>query len=241
MDLIEASDYADLSSRAADIVERTVRAVPDASLVLATGATPMKLYADLVERRTATDYARVRVFQLDDYLNISRDDPRSLYRWMRQAVLEPLNISDQRVTSLDGGEADAPKRCSDYEAAVERAGGIELSILGLGPNGHLGFNEPPSGPDERTRVVRLAEASIQSNAAYWGGRDRVPTLAITAGMRVLLHARRTLLLVSGENKRSILQRVLNGPIGPHVPASYLRQTGGVCLIADRAALGGSAT
>src|SRR5205807_8145018 len=121
------------------------------------------------------------------------------------------------------------------------AGGYDLSVLGLGPNGHLGFNEPPCDAEVPTRMVELTEASIESNTHYWGGRERVPRRAVTAGMAQLLAARQTLLVVSGAHKREILLRAVIGPITPDVPASYLQQVANVTVLADRAAWSGPVT
>jgi glucosamine-6-phosphate deaminase len=237
MRLISTEDYDALSSLGADLVVNTITEKPDATLILATGNTPMGMYAELARRYTAGsfDTSQLRVFQLDAYLGLNEDDERSLFGWMKRTFLDPLEIPRDRVVSLPGKSADPARACQEYEEAVQAAGGIDLSVLGLGPNGHLGFNEPPSEPNAPTRVVDLTEASIASNASYWGGPTRVPRRAITAGMTVLLAARATLLLVSGEHKRKILDRTVNGPLTPDVPASYLRSAQNVTILTDRAA------
>ena len=138
------------------------------------------------------------------------------------------------------GCPDAPDpegACRAYDRALQAAGGFDLAVLGLGPNGHLGFNEPPCGREAPTRVVSLTPQSVESNARYWGGPEQVPRRALTAGMAVLLTARRILLLAAGESKADILRRTLEGPINPDVPASYLQTVPGVTVIADRAAAG----
>ncbi|HET7095242.1 MAG TPA: 6-phosphogluconolactonase, partial [Thermomicrobiales bacterium] len=151
--------------------------------------------------------------------------------------LTPWRVPPQQVTRLPSRSDDFTAACGAYEAALEAAGGLDLCILGIGPNGHLGFNEPPVARDAPTRVVELTPASIASNAAYWGGADQVPRRAITAGMRVILSARQTILLASGEHKRDILRQALTGPVTPDVPASYLQTIDGVSVYADRAAAG----
>ncbi len=236
---IIAEDYDALSRIAADIVSDLVRAHPRTSLIVPTGETPLGLYRALAARRRrgAFDASHLRVFQLDDYLGLNDDDPRSLYRWMKTAFLDPLGVPDTHVIRLRGNTPDPDATCRAYEAAVREAGGIDLAVLGLGPNGHLGFNEPPISPDAPTRRVVLTPASVESNARYWGGRDRVPTAALTAGMDVLLAARRTLLIVSGAHKRDIVRRAVRGPITPDVPASYLQRAANVTILADKAAWG----
>jgi glucosamine-6-phosphate deaminase len=236
--IIKVDDYDAVSRAGADLVAGVIAARPDATVVLATGETPMGMYRELALRkaRGELDAARLRVFQLDAYLGLTANDRRSLYRWMKESFLDPLGVSDARVVRLRGDAPDPAAACRAYDAAVRAAGGIDLAVLGLGLNGHLGFNEPPAAPDAPTRVVDLTEESVESNARYWGGRDLVPRRAMTAGMAVLLAARQTLLVVSGERKREILRRTIAGPIGPGVPASYLRGAAEVTIIADRAAL-----
>lgn len=239
MNLITVDTYADLNRVAAERMAAIVAEKPDASMVLATGNTPMGAYAELARMRAAGgfDASRIRPFQLDAYLGIAIDDDRSLYGWLKKSFLDPLGIAQSRVVMLPDDTNDPEGACAAYDAAVAAIGCFDLSVLGLGPNGHLGFNEPPSPADAPTRRIALTEASLDSNAGYWGGRDRVPREAITCGMRQLLAARETLLLVSGAHKRKILEATLNGPITPDIPASLLRLAQNITVIADRAAAG----
>jgi glucosamine-6-phosphate deaminase len=237
--LLVTMDYAGLSRAGADLIADVIRAKPTAAIVLAAGNTPMGVYGELALRRQRgeIDTSRLRIFQLDAYLGLTADDPRSLYGWLARAVLEPLGIPEANVVRLPGDTPDPQAVCHAYGQAIRAAGGLDLAVLGLGPNGHLGFNEPPSDASAPTRVVQLTEASIQSNARYWGRADQVPRAAITAGMDVLLAARRALLLVSGDHKRTIVHRTVSGPIDPRVPASYLQSVAGTTVIVDRAAWG----
>lgn len=241
MRLIVTDDYAALSRAGADLLVTLIAAKPTATTVLATGETPLGAYAELAARhgRGEIDASRLRAVQLDEYLGLAPDDRRSLYGWMRRAFLDPLGIAPATVVRLHGDAGDPLAACRVYDAAVRAAGGLDLAVLGLGPNGHLGFNEPPAGPDVPTRVVSLSEESVRSNARYWGGRDQVPRAALTAGMSTLLAARQTVLLVSGAHKRAILHRVMAGPVTPDVPASYLQRASNVTVIADAAAWGSS--
>jgi glucosamine-6-phosphate deaminase len=237
MRLMVVEDEAALARAGADLVGAAIATRPQAAVLVATGRTPMGMYRELAQRRQRgeLDTTGLRVFQLDDYLGLPADDRRSLYRWMKSAFLDPLGIPESRVVRLPGDAPDPPAACLAYELAVREAVGIDLSILGLGPNGHLGFNEPGSDPQAPTRVVELTEASVASNATYWGGTHLVPRRALTAGMTVLLAARQTVLVVSGEHKRQVLRRVVEGPPTPDVPASYLRLAPRVTVLADRAA------
>ena len=216
MHLLVVEDYDALSQMAARLLDDALRAQPHASLVLPTGNTPLGLYRELaaLHARGAFDTARLRVFQLDEYLGVAPDDPRSFYRWIRRVVLDPLGISEERVVRLRGDAPDPDAACRAYDAAVRDAGGFDLVVLGLGGNGHLGFNEPPADPASPTRV---------------------PSYAVTCGMANILAARRKLLLVSGAEKRDALRRALDGPVSPESPASYLQHSGHVTVIADAAA------
>ena len=237
LQLLVAEDYDALSKTGADLVVKLFQEKPDAAVVVATGNTPMGLYRELAAAYAsgAFNSRKLRVFQLDAYLGLTPDDPRSLNRWTKDAFLTPLKIDARQVVELPGDSPDPEATCRAYDEAVEQAGGFDLAILGLGPNGHLGFNEPPSRATDKTRVVDLTEESIISNAQYWGGRDRVPRQALTAGMDILLAAKKILLLVSGVHKHDILQKTLEEPITPEVPASYLRNSRDVTVLVDRAA------
>jgi len=232
---VVTADYEALSAAAADAIAATVERTPDALLLLATGDTPMGAYRVLAERRArgALDTSRLRVAQLDEYAGLAHGDRRSLYGWMERSFLEPLSIAAAGTIRLDASLPPAVA-CQAYDAAVAAAGGFELAILGLGPNGHLGFNEPPVARDAPTRLVPLTPESIVSNARYWGDEDDVPREALTCGMASMLAARQILLVVSGPHKREILSRTLDEAPSAEVPASWLQDApGDVVVLADR--------
>jgi glucosamine-6-phosphate deaminase len=239
LDHVIARDYEDLSTIAAALIARAIRDRPEASIVAATGNSPIGTYRELAQRfrEGELDPSRIRLFQLDEYVGVDADDHRSLYRWLESCLLDPLLIPPERTVRLRGDAADLCDARTTYERAVREAGGFDLAILGLGPNGHLGFNEPPSDPASRTRLVELTPETLRSNAGYWGDGAVVPRLALTAGMDLLLASRRIVVVVSGAQKREILRRVLHGQLSPETPASYLRAAPSVILVADRAAAG----
>jgi glucosamine-6-phosphate deaminase len=237
MELSIVDDYDALSRAGARWLIEAIREQPDAALVAATGHTPMGMYIELAQRRLRDpfDTSQLRVFQLDAYVGLAPNDHRALFNWTRRSFIEPLRIAEANVVRLAGDASDLWEACRCYEAAVYEVGGFDVSILGLGPNGHLGFNEPPSPPDAPTRVVDLTPESIESNARYWGGEEQVPRQALTCGMDLLLAARQTLLVVSGAHKHKILHRTLEGSQTPDVPASYLQSALNVTVLVDRAA------
>jgi glucosamine-6-phosphate deaminase len=224
---------------AADSIAELIERSPRAAVVVATGRTPVPTYAKLADRsREGLPTRDLRVFQLDEYVGVHPDDDRSLGGWMDRIFVEPMGIAATTAVRLDGIAEDLPAACAAYDDAVKRAGGFDLAILGLGPNGHLGFNEPPSDDRSATRVVELSPRSVTSNAEYWG-RELVLTHALTAGLALLLAARTVVLLVTGEAKRDILRDTVAGPVTPAVPASFLQRHPDARLFADRAAWGGS--
>jgi glucosamine-6-phosphate deaminase len=238
LEILVLDDYAALSRAAAQRMAALIRATPALALLPATGDTPMLAYQELARLRTqdgGLETTRVRVFQLDEYVGLSPDDRRSLFGWMMRALVEPLHIPAAQVVRLPGDARDPAAAARNFDRAVTAAGGFDLAVLGLGPNGHLGFNEPPAAPDSPSRVVALSEASLESNARYWGGRENVPAQALTAGLGQLLGARQILLLVSGAHKHDILHRTVSGAITPDVPSSFLQNAPQATVLADRAA------
>jgi glucosamine-6-phosphate deaminase len=235
MRTVVVEDYDALSLAAADAIAAVLERRPDALLLLATGDTPMGAYRELADRRRRgeVDTSQLRAAQLDEYAGLPPGDRRSLYGWMESSFLEPLGIPEDRTIRLD---ASLPPdvACRRYDAAVAAAGGFDLAVLGLGPNGHLGFNEPPIERYAPTRLVPLTPASIRSNARYWGDEGDVPREALTCGLASMLMAREILLVVSGGSKREILRGTLAPPPTCAVPASWLQQAeGDVIVLADR--------
>lgn len=237
LSIVVVANPEELACAGADLVADELAANPAAGIVVPTGRTPLGLYRELAHRREAgaLDVSAATIFQLDEYLGIGHEDRRTLFGWMDRSFLSPLAIPGTHVVRLPT-EGDIEAACAAHDREVRARGGYGLAILGLGMNGHLGFNEPPAGPDAPTREVMLSAASIASNAGYWGGEpDDVPRRAVTIGLGPLLAARKILLLVAGAEKRSTVHRMLHGPATPEVPASFLRQAGDVTIVLDEAA------
>jgi len=239
METIITKDYADMSRVAADWVVAAINAKPDSTLVFPTGKTPEGMYHELIVRyqQGAFDPSALRVFVLDEYVGVTHDDFRSLYGWLQRVLFTPLGISATQITPLPGDAADPVAACREYHATLVAAGGLDLAILGLGPNGHIGYNDPPADATATTRVLNLSESSLATCAKDWGSRDQLLPQALTIGMDLLLAAKQKLLIVAGAHKREILQQSLHGPVTPEVPASYLQQAANVTVIADEAAVG----
>ena len=234
-------DAAALAIEGAGIFAQALADDPALNAVIATGRSPIALYQQLAALKAAgkADTSRMRAFQLDTYLGVPDDDRRSLWGWMDRAFIRPLGIDPARTEKLDAMAEDVNHECRRYDQLIADAGGLGLAILGLGPNGHIGFNEPPSAADAPTRVVPLTPESLSSNAGYWGGLGEVPRYGITMGMAPLLASRKVLLVVTGAHKHFILRQVVEGTPGPHVPASLLREHRDTIVLADRAAWEGA--
>lgn len=227
-------DYDAVSQLAADEIERLLRAKPDAVIGFATGETPRGLYRELRQRRP--DCARVRTFNLDEYVGLSPDHPGSYSYYMHQELFDHLNFRAENVHLLNGDATDLAAECRAYEEAIARAGGIDLQVLGIGRNGHIGFNEPADAWTESVHVVTLAESTRVANAPAFGGDPaQVPAQAMTMGIRNIMAAGRLLLLATGATKADILAQALTGPVTPRVPASIVQQHASVLVLADAAA------
>jgi glucosamine-6-phosphate deaminase len=227
--------YEAMSERAAAIVADLIRRRPGAVLGLPTGSTPEGFYAALV--REHPSFAEVRTFNLDEYVGLPLEHPQSYHSFMRAHLYDHVDLDPAHIHIPNGMAADPDAECRRYEEALRRAGGLDLVVLGLGPNGHIGFNEPGSPWTARTRRVQLAEATRLANGRFFGGADRVPGEALTMGIGTILEARQILLLAAGEQKAAIVQRMLEGDPAESVPATALRGHENVAVLLDRAAAG----
>jgi glucosamine-6-phosphate deaminase len=219
-------------------IATTLTGNPRLVLGLPTGRTPIPLYRGLVRLHEAgrADFRHVTTFNLDEFLGVSPHDPRSYRSFMQRHLFDHLNLSTRRIHFLDGSTHDVAGECLRYEHAIDRAGGIDLQILGLGANGHIGFNEPAKALVARTHRARLRPATRRANASMFGGRVRaVPRNALSMGMATILHAKRIVLLATGASKARWAARMIEGPVTPMVPASFLQLHRNVEAWLDRAA------
>lgn len=233
--------YDEVASIAADAVTETVARVPDAAITLPTGSTPIGMYEELVRRVRAgeIDLNHAHIFTLDEYLGQRPDDVASLTRWLFETFLTPAGIPDTNIHLVPAAADDPEAAAAAYEADLAVHGGLELAVLGLGPNGHIAFNEPGSPPDSRTRVLDLEPGTIRQSEEYWKGDTAVPHRAMTLGLGTILEARRIVLIVSGASKSEIVRASLEGPQTLDVPASWLRNVGSrLEVVLDRAAASG---
>ena len=219
-------DYQAMSCRAADVVVQTIDAHPNGAITVPTGSTPSGMYQELVDRirKGTANFSRVQIFCLDDYLGQTPEDEASLTKLLIQEFLEPGNIPTGNVHFIPTTAADPHAAAEQYEREIVQAGGLELAVVGLGPNGHIAFNEPGSGPDTRTRVIDLTEESREQNSAYYEGAE-IPGQAITMGLGTILGAKRIVMIVSGKSKSEIVRETLTGPMTSDVPGSWLRLAG----------------
>ena len=220
---------------------RTLTVHPALVLGLATGRTPIPLYRELARLHAAgrADFSRATTFNLDEFLGVGAQDPRSYRAFMQKHLFGHINLAPRRIHFLNGAVhagREVQRECDRYERAIERAGGIDVQILGLGMNGHIGFNEPARALVARTHSVRLKPATRRANAPLFGNRvGAVPREALSMGMATILHAKRIVLLATGSTKARCVERMLDGPVSPRLPASFLQLHRHVEIWLDRAA------
>lgn len=238
MRIICAKDYKEMSEMAADIIGAQVLLKPDAVLGLATGSTPIGTYEELVRRYEAgrLDFSKIKTVNLDEYRGLTRDNDQSYYYFMHSHLFDHININKNNTKVPDGMEPDALKAGQDYENIIKNYGGIDLQLLGLGNNGHIGFNEPGDEFIDKTHVVDLTESTIEANKRFFASIDDVPKQAYTMGIGSIMRAKRVLMVVNGSGKAEIVKEAFFGPITPKVPASILQLHNDFILIGDVEAL-----
>ena len=238
MDIIRARDYEDMSLKAAGIVADLIRKKPDAVLGLATGSSPIGLYKALIDmyQRGELDMSGVTTANLDEYVGLSPDNEQSYRYFMDHYLFDHVNIDKARTFVPDGLAEDADAGCRRYEALLSKIGERDLQLLGLGLDGHIGFNEPSEAFSDVTCCVELDQSTIEANKRFFSSAEEVPGKAYTMGIGTIMRAKKILMVVNGEAKADILEKVVRGPVCPGVPASILRFHRDVTIVADEAAL-----
>ena len=238
MKIYKAKDYKDMSRKAANIISAQVIMKPNCVLGLATGSTPIGTYDQLVEwyNKGDLDFSEDTTVNLDEYKGLPRTNDQSYYYFMHQHLFDRVNIDPERTNVPNGMEPDAEKECGRYEELIRSLGGVDLQLLGLGHNGHIGFNEPGEAFEKETHCVDLTESTIEANKRFFASADDVPKQAYTMGIKTIMQAKKILIVVNGENKADIVERAFFGPVTPEVPASILQLHNDVTLVGDEAAL-----
>ena len=238
MKIFRTKDYADMSRKAANVISAQIIMKPDCVLGLATGSTPIGLYKYLIEwyEKGDLDFSQVRTVNLDEYKGLSRENDQSYYYFMHQNLFDHVNIPSGNTHLPNGMEPDSEKECARYTQLIDSMGGVDLQLLGLGHNGHIGFNEPAEEFAKDVNCVDLTTSTIEANKRFFASADDVPKQAYTMGIKTIMKAKKILIVASGEDKAQILRDAFLGPITPHVPASVLQLHNDVTIVADEAAL-----
>lgn len=226
-----------IATLAADAIEQLLRRKPDAVLGLATGSSPLPVYAELARRheRDGLDFSRARGFALDEYVGLPPGHPESYREVIRREFTEQVNISPANVHGPDGAAADIPAACQAYEDAIRNAGGVDLQLLGVGTDGHIGFNEPGSSLASRTRIKTLVEQTRRDNARFFGSQAEVPHHVITQGLGTILDARHVILIATGAQKAQTVRDLVEGPVAAICAASVLQLHPHTTILVDEAA------
>lgn len=238
MEIIIQQNKQAASVAAARVVARLVREKPDAVLGLATGSTPLPLYAELIRmhREEGLDFSTVTTFNLDEYVGLEKEHEQSYHSFMWQNLFSQININPDKIHIPDGMTTDVPACCAAYEQAIVDAGGIDLQILGIGSDGHIGFNEPTSSFASRTRIKTLTQETVADNARFFDGDEsKVPRHCITMGIGTIMAARSNIMLAFGGGKAEAIVAMVEGPVAAMVPASILQHHRNAKVFIDDAA------
>ncbi|MBA2873282.1 glucosamine-6-phosphate deaminase [Anoxybacillus caldiproteolyticus] len=238
MKLMEVKDYKEMSEKAAKIIIEQIKKKPNSVLGLATGETVLGTYAALADdhRRNGTSYERVHTFNLDEYLGLGPDHPNSYHYYMNRHLFSHIDIPVSQTYIPNGLADDAEAECKRYENLIDEVGGIDLQLLGIGRNGHIGFNEPGTPFSTVTHVVELAPSTRQANARFFPTLEDVPSKAITMGIATIMKSGHIILLASGKTKAPIMAQLFEKDVTPLIPASVLKTHPNVTIIADQEAL-----
>ena len=234
MQIIKTADYNEMSKKTANIIASQMILKPNSVLGLATGSSPIGTYKELIKKyeNGDIDFSDITTVNLDEYRGLPRTNDQSYYYFMNNNLFNHVNIDKERTHVPNGMVEDAEKECSDYEALIKELGGIDLQLLGLGHNGHIGFNEPSDEFDKVTHCVDLQESTIEANKRFFASIDDVPRQAYTMGIGTIMAAKKILVVVSGTDKANIVKKAFTGPVTPNVPASILQMHPDVTIICD---------
>ena len=238
MKIYSAQDYQSMSRKAANILSAHVILKPDSVLGLATGSTPIGMYKQLIDwyNKGDIDFSQVHTVNLDEYLGLAPTHDQSYRYFMQANLFDHVNVPPENTNVPNGLAPDPEAECARYNQVIADLGGIDVQVLGMGHNGHIGFNEPEEAFELETHVVDLTDNTIDANARFFASRDEVPRQAITMGIKSIMQARHILVVVSGTDKAEIVKKAFFGPVTPKVPASILQMHPHVSLVADEAAL-----
>ena len=238
MKIIRAKDYYDMSRKAANIISAQVIMKPNCVLGLATGGTPVGTYKQLVEwyNKGDLDFAEVNTVNLDEYRGLPREHPESYWSFMHRNLFDLVNIRPEAIHMPAGTNMDAAAECSHYDEIIQHLGGVDLQLLGIGHDGHIGFNEPDDHFSKGTHCVDLTESTIQANSRLFDSIDDVPRQAYTMGTQTIMYARMILVVANGEAKAQAVHDMCYGPVTPECPASILQLHTNCVVVADEAAL-----
>lgn len=237
MELIVVKDYEEMSKKAAAIMWSQVLLKKDSVLGLATGDTPLGMYKELISKykKNEIDFSKVKTFNLDEYYGVDRNNSQSYYFYMMNNFFKYINIDMSNINIPDGTAQNVEKECINYDRKIKEAGGMDLQILGIGVNGHIGFNEPNVSFEAQTHLVSLDDKTIKSNARFFNSIDEVPVKAISMGIKTILQSKKIILLASGESKAKAIYNTVKGKISPETPASILQLHQDVTIILDEKA------
>ena len=238
MRIYVTEDYNAMSHRVASILAAQVMLKPDCVLGLATGSTPVGAYKQLVEwyKKGDLDFSQVRSINLDEYVGLAPTHDQSYRYFMQSNLFDHVNIVPDNTNVPYGLAENAAEECRRYNEVIHTLGPIDLQLLGMGHNGHIGFNEPADAFELETHVVDLTDTTIQANARFFASADEVPRQAMTMGIQTIMQAKKVLVAVSGKDKAEIVKKAFTGPVTPNVPASILQMHPDVILVGDKAAL-----
>jgi len=237
MRIVVVDNYEEMSKRAALMITSQVMLKPDSVLGLATGDTPLGMYKELIKlyNKREVDFKEVRTFNLDEYYGIDKENPQSYYNYMNTNLFNTINIARKNINMPDGMAKDVDSSCVNYENKIKELGGIDMQVLGIGGNGHIGFNEPDVNFEAETHLVNLDEETIEANSRFFKSIKDVPVKAISMGIKTIMSSKKIILLANGLNKAKAIEKAVNGKINPSIPASILQLHNDVTIIIDKKA------